>query len=618
MKIRSKVMILLTLLFVVLCGVAILFQETIVMPSFTQLEQSNARIAMNRVRTSVGHDKETFAVQIMDWGNWAELHAYVRGKFPEFGLRNITPAAMGAIQADAIWITNLDGRVLLTSDKFVPTDLTLDGIVSRGGALRADLPWRTNLGTHASASGLVNTDKGLMIVCSGPILDGSGSGASVGMILMGRLLTPAMLHRIESQTDTVIVPQAQPETSGVDRLIETTGVTQVFGTFRDIYGQPVMTLRVDVPREFTAYGRRALQIASASIVAAAVVVLVVMLVLLNRLVLAPLTRVTRHAVAIGKDPELSATLDFKTADEFGLLADEFDRMVARLASTRKELVDQSFEAGFAEMSKGVLHNLGNALTPLGVRLDALSRRLRESPAEDLCHAAAELAGADGDAGRRAQLLEFIDLGAREMAIMVNETSADLETMQRQASLMRASLSEQMRVSRNKAAVLESVKLPELVAQSLDIVPDVSRRRLSIEADESLQKIGAVRIARTVLRMVLQNLIINAADAVRDSGKDKGVFRVAAEIVTEPDGQQLHLRCEDDGVGIPADQLERVFEKGFSTKSRDTNHGIGLHWCANAVLALGGRIWAASGGPGCGAELHLMLPIGARESVAAVA
>jgi two-component system NtrC family sensor kinase len=147
------------------------------------------------------------------------------------------------------------------------------------------------------------------------------------------------------------------------------------------------------------------------------------------------------------------------------------------------------------------------------------------------------------------------------------------------------------------------------------VPDVSRRRLSIEADDSLQQIGAVRVARTVLRMVLQNLIINAADAVRDSGKDKGVFRVAAEIVTDPDGQQLHLRCADDGVGIPPDQLERVFEKGFSTKSRDTNHGIGLHWCANAVLALGGRIWASSEGPGCGAEMHLMLPIGARETVA---
>jgi two-component system NtrC family sensor kinase len=432
-------MILLTLLFVALCGVAILFQEMIVMPSFMKLERRNAQIAMNRVRTSIEHDQETFAVQIMDWANWSELHEFVRGNFSDFGLRNVTSAAMGVIQADAIWIANLDGHVLLSSDQFVHTGLALDGIVSHADALRSDLPWRGDLGSLHAASGLVNTDKGLMIVVSGPILDGSGSGPSVGMVLMGRLLTPAMIQRIEAQTDTVIVPQRHLEDGHADRLVETSEVTQVFGSFRDIYGKPVLTLRVDVPRDFTAYGRRALQFASASIVAAAIVVLIVMLVLLNRLVLAPLTRVTRHAVAIGKDPELSDRLDFKSADEFGLLADEFDGMVARLASTRKELVDQSFEAGFAEMSKGVLHNLGNALTPLGVRLDALSRRLRESPADDVRQAAAELASADCDASRKAQLLEFIDLGAREMAVMLSETSTDLETMQRQASLMRASL-----------------------------------------------------------------------------------------------------------------------------------------------------------------------------------
>ena len=76
--------------------------------------------------------------------------------------------------------------------------------------------------------------------------------------------------------------------------------------------------------------------------------------------------------------------------------------------------------------------------------------------------------------------------------------------------------------------------------------------------------------------------------------------------------QLHLHCKDDGVGITADNLQRVFDKGFSTKCRDTNYGIGLHWCANAIGALGGRIWAASEGPGLGASMHLMLPLPARE------
>jgi two-component system NtrC family sensor kinase len=318
-------------------------------------------------------------------------------------------------------------------------------------------------------------------------------------------------------------------------------------------------------------------------------------------------------VAVGHDDDMSARLNFTREDEFGRLACEFDHMVERLADTRRQLVDQSFQAGFAELAKGVLHNLGNALTPLGVRLAAMEKRMREAPVADLEQAAAELSGDAGDAARRAALLEFIGLGCREMTLVVRGTEADIGVMQRQAALMRASLSEQMRASADKMPVLESVKLPDLIQQSLEIVPDASRQRLQVETDESLQKVGVVRVARTVLRLVLQNLIINAADAVRDAGKDKGVLRVGAEIVREAGREQLHLHCEDNGVGIPNDQLERVFEKGFSTKSRETNHGIGLHWCANALLALGGRIWAASEGPGRGASLHLMLPMGARET-----
>jgi sensor histidine kinase regulating citrate/malate metabolism len=132
--------------------------------------------------------------------------------------------------------------------------------------------------------------------------------------------------------------------------------------------------------------------------------------------------------------------------------------------------------------------------------------------------------------------------------------------------------------------------------------------LTVDAYDSLRRVGVVNVARTVLRLVLQNLIINAADAVREAGRDKGVFRVAAEIVRDSERDQLHLHCEDNGVGIAHGNLERVFDKGFSTKSRETNYGIGLHWCANAVASLGGRIWAVSDGPGRGASMHLMLPL----------
>jgi len=283
-----------------------------------------------------------------------------------------------------------------------------------------------------------------------------------------------------------------------------------------------------------------------------------------------------------------------------------------VADSRRQLVDQSFQAGFAELAKGVLHNLGNAMTPLGVRLSKLGDHLRDAPAGDVEMAFAQLAEERGASARRADLEEFLRLACRELAAAVTDARADVAVVQRQATIVQTALSELMRSTRN-AHVVESVRLPELVAQTLEIVPDACRQRLVVNTDESLRKVGAVQVARTVLRLILQNLIINAADAVRDAGRDKGVLHFAAEIVAEADTEQLHLHCKDDGVGIAADNLQRVFDKGFSTKSRETNYGIGLHWCANAISALGGRIWAASEGPGRGASMHLMLPLPVRES-----
>ncbi len=74
-----------------------------------------------------------------------------------------------------------------------------------------------------------------------------------------------------------------------------------------------------------------------------------------------------------------------------------------------------------------------------------------------------------------------------------------------------------------------------------------------------------------------------------------------------EGQHLLLRFTDDGVGISPEHLPRIFEKGFSTKSRATNFGIGLHWCANALNALGGSIRAESAGP-TGATLQVLVPL----------
>jgi two-component system NtrC family sensor kinase len=610
MNIRTKMISLLALLFAVLIVLEIVVQQRILMPSFAQLEREDAETSMKRIGYALDRTLEGLEVTAADWGNWADVYQYVQAPNAAFVSANITPVAMKQLQVNVMLIVDLNGRYVLSAARSLDDGEPLDLDLASRQALPDDFPWRKNLGEGRALRGLLRTNQGVMMIAAAPVLNGSGSGHPLGVVLMGRLLTPAQVQLIGAQAQAALM--LLDHAPAGDQIKETDASTQIFKPFVDLYGRPLMSFRVDVPRRISARGRDAVTYASLYLIGAAVTVLLLLVVALNRIVLKPLARVTRQAIAVGEGTDLSVRLNIAGQDEIALLAREFDRMVERVADSRRQLVDQSFHAGFAELAKGVLHNLGNAMTPLGVRLSRLVDRLRDAPAADVQLAFTELAKETQASARRADLEEFLRLACRELAACVMDAQSDAAVVQRQATLVQSALSELMRSTRN-GHVVESVRLPDLVAQTLEIVPDACRHRLVVDADESLRKVGAVQVARTVLRLILQNLIINAADAVRDAGRDKGVLHFAAEIIQEADSEHLHLHCKDDGVGIAAANLQRVFDKDFSTKSRDTNYGIGLHWCANAIGALGGRIWAVSDGPGLGASMHLMLPLPVRNT-----
>jgi two-component system, NtrC family, sensor kinase len=612
MNIRTKMISLLALLFTVLIVLEITVQKQVLMPSFAELEREDAQTSMKRIRFALDTTLESLEVTASDWGNWADVYQFVQSPNPAFVNANITAVALKQLKVTAMLIVDLKGGYVVSSARDLNSGAPLDLDLAARKSLPEDFPWRKNLADGKPARGLLQTNRGVMMIAAAPVLDGSGTGQPLGMVVMGRLLTPPQVQMIgaKAQASLTMLPD-RPSTIR-EEIAETDSGTQLIRSFADVYGRPLVSFRVEVPHRITSRGQGAVTYASLYLIGAAVTVLILLVVALNRIVLAPLARVTRHAVAVGNGSDLTAQLNLTGQDEIARLAREFDRMVERVADSRRQLVDQSFQAGFAELAKGVLHNLGNAMTPLGVRLTRLADRLHDAPAGDVELAFTELTRESESSARRADLEEFLRLACRELAAGVKETQGDVAVVQRQVTIVQTALSELMRSTRN-THVIESVRLPDLVAQTLEIVPDACRQRLVVDSDESLRKVGAVQVARTVLRLILQNLIINAADAVRDAGRDKGVLHFAAEIVGNADSEQLHLHCKDDGVGIAADNLQRVFDKGFSTKSRETNYGIGLHWCANAIGALGGRIWAASDGPGLGASMHLILPLPVRGS-----
>ena len=106
-----------------------------------------------------------------------------------------------------------------------------------------------------------------------------------------------------------------------------------------------------------------------------------------------------------------------------------------------------------------------------------------------------------------------------------------------------------------------------------------------------------------LRMVqvLGNLLTNAAKQSPESS----IIRVTAV----GEGVHVAVSVSDEGRGIPAESLPQLFRKFSRIESQEQggDTGLGLAICKGIVEALGGRIWAESGGPGLGARFTFTLP-----------
>jgi two-component system, NtrC family, sensor kinase len=612
MKLRFRVMLLLTILFAVLGIAQLIVQQRILLPGFADLDRQAARKDMGRVANAMQRELDSLALAARDWGDWGVLYEFMQNPNESFVSEYLQDNSITPFRLNVLAFIAPDGRYVWSLGRDLKTHKVIDIDILSHGALPENHPWRARVREGLRTQGLLRTDRGIMMAVISPILDGKEHGPHRGMVLVGRLLTDEELRGIGDDAQVPVARAPPPLRESADgapleMITERDTVNEVTRVFNAVDGSPALMLRIEIPRTISARGHQVVGYAAVFLALAGGMVLLMMITLLNRSVLDPLSRMTRHAVALGRSDDLTSRLDLGRTDELGDLAREFDRMVTHLADARRQLVDRSFDAGVAENASGVLHNLGNAMTPLGVEVAALQDKLRDAPTADIDLVLAELETAPSATLRKTELEAYLRLTSRELAETVASAQVDLDAIARNTQSIQAVLLEQTLRSRSER-VYESILLPELIEQSAALVPSQSRQRLSIDLDASLQELGSVRVPRTALQQVFQNFILNATEAVRDAGREHGTLRIGARVLDNADGKRLHVTFADDGVGIRDEHLRRIFEKGFSTKPRATNSGIGLHWCANTVGALGGEISAESPGPLRGAIMHMILPL----------
>jgi signal transduction histidine kinase len=146
---------------------------------------------------------------------------------------------------------------------------------------------------------------------------------------------------------------------------------------------------------------------------------------------------------------------------------------------------------------------------------------------------------------------------------------------------------------------EVIDLNELIREMIVLLQDTANRHsisIRVELDAALPTITANRVQ---MQQVLMNLMLNGIEAMKDAG---GELTIGSK---KTEDSEVMLSVSDSGIGLPAENAERIFDAFFTTKAQGT--GMGLSICRRIIESHNGRLWAGANS-GNGATFQFTLPM----------
>ncbi|MEQ8623777.1 MAG: HAMP domain-containing sensor histidine kinase [Vicingaceae bacterium] len=272
-------------------------------------------------------------------------------------------------------------------------------------------------------------------------------------------------------------------------------------------------------------------------------------------------RLIRKQIAKLKLGSAIELIEWKSKDEIGALVNEYNRIAIELNESAEQLAQSEREGAWREMAKQVAHEIKNPLTPM-------------------------------------------KLSIQHLQMAANQNSPDIGERIKRTSQV---LIEQIETLSNIATAFSSfAKLPDRSLTQIDLIPILKNMSELYSGDARIDlqisldtPTAIIKADKDQLLRLLNNLLKNAVQACAEQLDKKIGIEISAE------GSHFKILIQDNGVGIPINQLDRIFEPNFTTKSSGT--GLGLAMTKSMVEQMNGTIKASSE-EGVGTTFLLHFPI----------
>lgn len=319
----------------------------------------------------------------------------------------------------------------------------------------------------------------------------------------------------------------------------------------------------DVDRDMQSSQRRLLLF---GVVAIAAVSLMIYL-LVNRIVLKPVNEIVAatRKVAAG---DLQYMIALPKRDEIGILANSFNEMTKRLSEAQRQVYQSQKLAAVGQLAAGVAHEINNPLTGVLSYGSFLLKRAEDKP----------------------------------------EFKEDLEVIVRETKRCREIVKGLLDFARQSPPEKHACDITEIVERAVRIVQtQLAAHRVELRKNLRTD-LPRILADANQLQQVIVNLLLNANDAI---GKECGTITLATNLersggTTQARARGVEISVSDTGCGIPAADLQRIFDPFFSTKGpKGTGLGLAVAW--GIIEEHNGRIEVESD-VGKGTVFRVLLPI----------
>lgn len=542
MNLRRKTMLAMTITPIIIIIIMLAGAKLILLDSFATIEIQLAESNVKRGLSALANMLSELDSTVRDWAAWDDTYIFIQDANEKYKESNLVDETFANLEVNMMIFINSQGQIVyskafnLTNSSEIPVPQDFLNLLSTNGLL-----WN-HTDPENGITGIVHLQEMPLLIASHPIVPSQRDGPIRGALIIGRFLDS---KAVEELAESVLLPLSITSFNNSENRIDFQSLHSSsffedvpiytlpisndymggYAVIKDAYGNFVLTMRVDTPRDFYKQALNSLFFFVIFLASSIIIIVIIATLLIERGVLTRIERLAAGVKKMGTSRNLSEHLSLEGRDEISLLADAIDNTMNERNRAIRELAAM------------VGHDLRNPLTGISSAAQYLKKKY---------------GSLIDDKGQ--EMLEVIEKDVQYSNKIINDLLEYSTTIRLD-----------LRETTPKSVVTEAlshITIPKNI-QLIDSTQDTLKIKVDVDK----------------MKRVFINLIKNAVEAMPKGGQ--------LTITSENVNGNVKFVFADTGMGIAEKHLKRIFEPLFTTKARGM--GLGLSICKRIVEAHGGTI-----------------------------